>query len=143
MQFSVFFALLAFICSASAYNVYLRERCFSVADCDRFYSTVNGMCMNDECRSRNSRVYGECKSSLSRGTQYTYDFFYTRPHQRNLNSGKSFNEIAFTEADCRRFQQELSGRCRGNSECESINWRKYYECSESVNERRRNYNWSA
>ncbi|KAJ3098088.1 hypothetical protein HDU97_004313 [Phlyctochytrium planicorne] len=151
--------ILALVASATANSVF-HETAFSAADCTRFHNTVHNMrSCKYLCKERNDRINTECIRSVNRRVNYQYTITVDDGRMRdpgsrgnsNFNSNPSpnrsptfnlgWNEIAFTEADCRRFQQTLEPKCNGNESCKSYNWGKYYECSKRVNEEKQNYSW--
>ncbi|KAJ3098089.1 hypothetical protein HDU97_004314 [Phlyctochytrium planicorne] len=140
--------ILALAATATASHVQkdfvFRETAFSRADCYRFFNTIknNPACI-DGCKERNEKICTGCLKSVRMHVNYQYAITISGEKQNDkkptFNLG--WNEIAFTEADCRRFQQTLERKCNGNEACKNYNWNKYYECSKRVNEEKKNYYW--
>ncbi|KAI8847058.1 hypothetical protein BC829DRAFT_397094 [Chytridium lagenaria] len=112
--------------TVSAYNIFLKETCYTPADCERFKGDVDKMCPNPACTQLNKGTYESCKGATSNGRQYVYQVFYQRPRTNSMQNRNhvKWSETAFNEADCRS--------------CTDKNWNNYYECSKSVNWNHRN-----
>ncbi|KAJ3098087.1 hypothetical protein HDU97_004312 [Phlyctochytrium planicorne] len=104
------------------------------------YSWVSRLAMeDDEGEDMGEEMGEEMGDEDLDGGDLEYGDYRMQHHSKKYNLG--WNEIAFTEADCKRFQKTLEPKCHGKEACKKYNWEKYYECSRQVNEKKKNYHW--
>ncbi|KAI8840223.1 hypothetical protein BC829DRAFT_420863 [Chytridium lagenaria] len=134
--------LVALITNVVAFNVYLKETCFSTADCDRFKGTLK-KCVQT-LHVFNSTKASTLNASLQhdpRLNSFIKSIMRKRirlpPPRRPLN-GKRLRSMKPIVGGSRK----LCKACvKMKRRVWDKNWKNYYECSKSVNVEKKNYSW--